>query len=59
MILFWTLVIVAIVFLVRSFDGFSPQPPRADRSLEIARERFAKGELSQAEFETLKKTLQT
>jgi putative membrane protein len=58
MMLFWVLVIVAVVFLVRSFEGFWPRLPRADRSLEIARERFAKGELTREEFEAVKKSLQ-
>ena len=57
MSLFWVLIILALVFLVRNLDGFVPRTPRADRSLEIARERFAKGELSQEEFEAVKRTL--
>jgi putative membrane protein len=57
MMVFWTLAGVAVlVFLARSFDGFAPQLPQAERSLELARERLAKGELSQEEFHTLKRT---
>jgi uncharacterized membrane protein len=56
MIVFWTLAGVAVlVFLARSFDGFSPQLPRAERSLELARERLA-GELSQEASDTLQQT---
>lgn len=57
MILFWALAGVAVlIFLVRSFEGFSPQLPQTDRLLELARERLAKDELSQEGFHTLKRT---
>ncbi|ADD26817.1 SHOCT domain-containing protein [Meiothermus ruber] len=49
------LVAVLIVRLLRSPTNGSKAAP--DRALEIARERYAKGEISQAEFETLKKNL--
>ncbi|WP_297853508.1 SHOCT domain-containing protein [Meiothermus sp.] len=50
------LVVVLTLRLLRSPNGKSPsQVP--DRALEIARERYAKGEISQAEYETLKKNL--
>ncbi|MBO1438487.1 SHOCT domain-containing protein [Meiothermus sp. CFH 77666] len=52
-----TLVIVLGVRLLRSpVNGKNPFPA-TDRALEIARERYAKGEISQAEYETLKKNL--
>ncbi|MFN3391483.1 MAG: SHOCT domain-containing protein [Meiothermus ruber] len=49
------LVTVLIVRLLRSPANGSKAAP--DRALEIARERYARGEISQAEFETLKKNL--
>ncbi len=52
------LVAVLIIRLLRSpSNGKAGALVDADRALEIARERYAKGEISQAEFETLKKNL--
>jgi uncharacterized membrane protein len=56
MMLFWvTASVAALVFLARSFEGFSPHLPRADRSLEEAGEHLAKGELSQEAADTFKR----
>lgn len=49
------LVAVLTVRLLRSPTNGSKATP--DRALEIARERYAKGEIGQDEFETLKKNL--
>lgn len=53
------LVAVLIARLLRSPINASKAgaAPAPDRALEIARERYAKGEISQDEFETLKKNL--
>ena len=54
MLLFWGLIIFAIVMLVRGFGGSSStREPRArDRTpLGILGERYAKGEIDKAEFE--------
>ncbi|MCS7067976.1 MAG: SHOCT domain-containing protein [Meiothermus sp.] len=48
------LVLVLIARLLRSPANGKAGP---DRALEIARERYAKGEISQSEYETLKKNL--
>ncbi len=63
--LLWILLLLGLVALVgvltvrllRSPNGKASPPPSFDRALEIVRERYAKGEISQAEFETLKKNL--
>lgn len=70
MILFWAALILLIVWLVRSFDfgrgsrreppapfapPASPSTPRGDRAMEIARERYAKGEIDAEQFEKLKR----
>jgi putative membrane protein len=57
MFLFWALVIFGIVFgirwLVRQGGG-----DRADRALEILRERYARGEIGKEEFETRRRDLE-
>lgn len=53
------LVVVLIVRLLRNPNNGNKaaSPTAPDKALEIARERFAKGELSPNEFETIKKAL--
>ncbi|GEM83583.1 SHOCT domain-containing protein [Meiothermus hypogaeus] len=62
--LLWILLLLGLialvgVLMVRLLRGPTPgqTQPTPDRALEIARERYAKGEISQTEFETLKKNL--
>ncbi len=62
MAIFWIAVIVGAAFLIRwvvsSDRNRNPGQPGQD-SLEILKIRYAKGELSQEQFETLKKDLMT
>ncbi|UCE98005.1 MAG: SHOCT domain-containing protein [Dehalococcoidia bacterium] len=55
------IVIVIIAFLVwwliKKSKGQPSQKPKVDESLEIAKERYTKGEISKEEFEQMKKTL--
>jgi putative membrane protein len=60
MLLFWGLIIVAIVALVKWLIG---QPRQRDASrrnvaLEILQERYARGEIEMEEFEQTKRQLQ-
>lgn len=48
--------IVVVVWSVVRVTGQS-QEPRSDASLDILRERFARGEISQSEFEDAKHVL--
>ncbi len=61
MLLFWGLVVVVIVALVRGFGskstGNEPQP-RANTALDILGERYARGEIDKAEFEQKRRDLQ-
>jgi putative membrane protein len=63
MLLFWGIVIVLVVLLVRGYMGGSPSHllPRSSRSgstaLDILKERYAKGEISKEEYQERKKTL--
>lgn len=54
MLLFWGLVIFAVVMLVRGFggrSGFAGCHPRDKTPLDILAERYAKGEIDKSEFE--------
>lgn len=65
MLLIWILVIVAIVWLVREVglvDRGSGRDPRSydagrDSALETLRERYARGEIDEDEFERRKQRL--
>ena len=60
MILFWGLIIFAVVMLARGVGGWSSGGARRggeSSALEILRERYAKGEIDQAEFEQKKRDL--
>jgi putative membrane protein len=63
MLLFWALVVVAIVYLVRYLNTQSSsreserQPDSVDSAQAILRERFARGEIDQEEFEQRKRSL--
>jgi len=54
MLLFWGLIIVAIVLLARGFgsrsSGGEPRLPEKT-ALDILRERYAKGEIDKREFD--------
>lgn len=54
MVIFWAAVIAVVVWAVRSIAG-----SREDRRtpLDIARERLARGEISEEEFERIKRQL--
>jgi len=53
--LFWGGIILLVVWLVREVSGTNSS--RSNRALEILKERYAKGEISQEEFEAKKKDL--
>lgn len=61
MLLWWVLVVLGIVVLVRwGFGGGhrGTRPPGEDRALGILRERYARGEIDKTEYEARKKDLQ-
>ena len=62
MILFWIVLILAIVWLARALDlgkmiGGSGSESKQDRALETLRERYARGEIDSEEFERRKRDL--
>jgi len=55
MVLFWFLIIYLIISLLR---GRRNHHFMDDSSMEILKERYAKGEITKEQFETMKKDLQ-
>lgn len=56
MIVFWALIIVAVVVGIRWLVGQGKEP-RSDSALEILRQRYARGEINKEEFEARKRDL--
>lgn len=59
-VLWWVVVIVALIALLRwaiQGGGQRTAPPRPDRALDLLRERFARGEIDETEFEARRRTL--
>ena len=51
MILFWALVIMGIIYLVKMLAGNTGPATPKETAEDILRKRFARGELSREEFE--------
>ena len=60
-LIFWILVLVGLVFLIKWLIQMSKGHPHAEpggsRALEILKERYARGDIEKAEFEEKKKDL--
>ena len=56
MLLFWGLVIVAVVLGIRWFLGQGKES-QSDSPLEILRQRYVRGEINKEDFEAKKKDL--
>ena len=65
MLLFWALIIIGIVYLVRHLNlqnsgqeaGKRSSSRETDSAMEILRERFARGEIDKEEFEERRRGL--
>jgi putative membrane protein len=56
MVLFWGLVIVGLVFGIRWLITQGKEP-QSDSVLDILRQRYARGEISKEQFDTMKRDL--
>ena len=56
--LFWIFLVTVIVWAVKAVTGKSNSPPERQKpALDILKERYAKGEVDQQEFEQIRKDL--
>lgn len=67
MLLFWGGVIVLLILAVRAFTNGRAQtstgaassaPPAGSTALDVLKERYARGEITKAEYEEMRETLQ-
>jgi len=62
MIVFWVLVIVAVVFLIRYLASTgrtgSERPGASESALDILKKRYARGEINKAEYESMKRDIE-
>ncbi|MGD2270671.1 MAG: SHOCT domain-containing protein [Desulfobacterales bacterium] len=62
MLIFWILVLVGLILIIRwlvQMTGGEKRPTRSSRAIDILKERYARGEINKAEYETMKKDLAT
>ena len=57
MVLFWVLVILGIVYLVRVIAGKEKRGPSEESPLDILKKRYARGEISKDEYDRMKDDL--
>lgn len=58
MLLFWVLIIVGICYFIKNMSDKGKGGGQEESAAEILKKRYAKGEISQAEYEKINKDLQ-
>lgn len=58
MIIFWILIILGVVYLVKQFAGEAKKVEKTETALHILKKRYAKGEINKDEFEEKKKDIE-
>lgn len=58
MLIFWALVIIGIIYLIKFIAASSKKEEKGETALEILKKRYAKGEISKEEFEEKKKGIE-
>ncbi len=57
MIVFWALVIIGVIYLIKFIAAASKKEEKGETALDILKKRYAKGEISKEEFEEKKKEI--
>lgn len=56
-LLFWVLIILGIVYLIRTMGGSAKKVNQGETALDILKKRYAKGEITKEEFDRIKDDL--
>lgn len=56
--IFWLVLLVVLVYVLKDIFGSINKNSSSDKAMEILKQRFARGEIDEAEFEQRKKQLQ-
>ncbi len=55
--LMWILIIILIIWIIRNYSSLKRDDKKDSNSIDILKERYAKGEIEREEFETKRKDL--